>query len=87
VVATVGGQIRPGWQVQLYLASQYPTVIARSVTTDSAGRYVLADVDAPQSYVIEARPTASTAAQGSVTREINASEQLTVDITVPNPGG
>jgi hypothetical protein len=87
VVATVGGQVRPGWQVQLYLASQYPTVIARSVTTDSAGRYVLADVDAPQSYVIEARPTASTASQGSVTREINASQQLTVDITVPNPGG
>jgi len=87
VVATADGQVRPGWQVQLYLASQYPTVIARSVTTDSSGHYVLADVDAPQSYVIEARPTASSAAQGSVTREINASQQLTVDITVPNPGG
>ena len=87
VVATVDGQVRPGWQVQLYLASQYPTVIARTVTTDSAGRYVLADVDAPQSYVIEARPTASAAAQGSVTREITASEQLTADITVPNQGG
>ena len=87
VVSTVDGQVRPGWQVQLYLANQYPTVIARTVTTDSAGRYVLPDVDAPQSYVIEARPTASAAAQGSVTREIDASEQLNVDITVPNPGG
>jgi hypothetical protein len=87
VVSTANGQVRPGWQVQLYLASQYPTVITRTVTTDSAGRYVLPDVDAPQSYVIEARPTASAAAQGSVTREINASEQLVVDITVPNPGG
>lgn len=87
VVATADGQLRPGWVVQLYLASQYPTVITRTVTTDSAGRYVLADVDAPQSYVIEARPTASAAAQGSVTRQINASEQLTVDIPVPNPGG
>ncbi|MDQ1720765.1 MAG: hypothetical protein QOI26_499 [Pseudonocardiales bacterium] len=87
VVSTADGQLRPGWQVQLYLASQYPTVITRSVTTDSAGRYVLSDVDAPQSYVIEARPTASAAAQGSVTREINASQQLIVDITVPNPGG
>ncbi|HST48343.1 carboxypeptidase regulatory-like domain-containing protein [Jatrophihabitans sp.] len=87
VVRTVGGQLRPGWVVQLYLASQYPTVIARTVTTDSSGRYVLPDVDAPQSYVIEARPTASGAAQGSVTRQINASEQLTADITVPNPGG
>jgi len=86
-VSTADGQPRPGWVVQLYLASQYPTVIARTVTTDSAGHYVLADVDAPQSYVIEARPTASAAAQGSVTRQINASEQLTVDITVPNPGG
>ena len=87
VVKTVDGQLRPGWVVQLYLASQYPTVIARTVTTDSAGRYVLADVDAPQSYVIEARPTASAAAQGSVTRQINASEQLNADIVVPNPGG
>jgi hypothetical protein len=87
VVATADGQLRPGWVVQLYLASQYPTVITRTVTTDSAGRYLLADVDAPQSYVIEARPTASAAAQGSVTRQINASEQLSVDIPVPNPGG
>jgi type II secretory pathway pseudopilin PulG len=87
VVATLDGQVRPGWQVQLYLAAQYPTVIARTVTTDSAGRYVLPDVDAPQSYVIEARPTASAAAQGSVTREIDASQQLSVDITVANAGG
>ncbi len=87
VVATADGHPRPGWVVQLYLATQYPTVITRTATTDSAGRYVLADVDAPQSYVIEARPTASAAAQGSVTRQINASEQLTVDIPVPNPGG
>jgi 5-hydroxyisourate hydrolase-like protein (transthyretin family) len=87
VVRTVDGQLRPGWVVQLYLAGQYPTVIARTVTTDSAGRYLLPDVDAPQSYVIEARPTASAAAQGSVTRQLNASEQLTADITVPNPGG
>ena len=87
VVATVDGAVRPGWQVQLYLASQYPTVVTRTVTTDSAGRYVLPDVDAPQSYVIEVRPTASAAAQGSVTREIDASQQLNADITVPNPGG
>ncbi|HEX8080038.1 MAG TPA: carboxypeptidase regulatory-like domain-containing protein [Jatrophihabitans sp.] len=87
VVATADGQLRPGWHVYLYLASQYPTVIARTATTDSAGRYVLADVDAPQSYVIEARPTASAAPQGSVTHEIDASEQLVVNITVPTPGG
>lgn len=87
VVSTADGRLRPGWQVHLYLASQYPTVIARTATTDSAGRYVLPDVDAPQSYVIEARPTASAAPQGSVTHEIDASEQLIVDITVPTPGG
>ena len=87
VVATADGRLRPGWHVYLYLASQYPTVIARTATTDSAGRYVLADVDAPQSYVIEARPTASAAPQGSVTHEIDAGEHLIVDITVPPPGG
>jgi 5-hydroxyisourate hydrolase-like protein (transthyretin family) len=87
VVSTADGQPRGGWQVVLYLASQYPTVITRTVTTDSAGRYVLADVDAPQSYVIEARPTPSAAAQGSVTRQIDASQQLSADITVSASGG
>jgi hypothetical protein len=87
VVVTAGGQPRPGWQVLLYLTSQYPTVISRKVTTDDQGRYVLPDVDAPQSYVIETRPTASAAPQGSVTREINASQQLSVTLTVPNSGG
>jgi hypothetical protein len=87
VVKTADGAPRPGWVVQLYLASQYPAVIARTVTTDSAGHYLLADVDAPQSYVIEARPTASGAAQGSVTKQINASQQLTADIVVPSSGG
>ena len=85
-VATADGQPRPGWQVVLYLASQYPTVVTRTVTTDGAGHYLLADVDAPESYVIEARPTASAAPQGSVTSQIDASQQLVADITVSATG-
>jgi hypothetical protein len=37
--------------------------------------------------VIEARPTASAAAQASITRELNASQQLSVNLTVANSGG
>lgn len=87
LVADTGGQPRPGWQVVLYLASQYPTVVARTVTTDATGHYLLSDVDAPESYVIEARPTPSTAPLGSVTVQIDASQQLTANITVTSTGG
>jgi Carboxypeptidase regulatory-like domain len=87
LVADTGGQPRPGWQVVLYLASQYPTVVARTVLTNATGHYLLSDVDAPESYVIEARPTASAAPLGSVTVQIDASQQLTADITVSSTGG
>jgi Carboxypeptidase regulatory-like domain len=87
LVADANGQARPGWQVLLYLADQYPTVVARTVTTDRTGHYLLSDVDAPESYVIEARPTASAAPQGSVTQQIDASQQLVADIVIPATGG
>jgi hypothetical protein len=87
LVADSTGQPRPGWQVVLYLASQYPTVVARTVTTNSTGHYLLSDVDAPESYVIEARATASAAPLGSVTEQIDASQQLVADITVTSTGG
>ncbi|MFL6162092.1 MAG: carboxypeptidase regulatory-like domain-containing protein [Jatrophihabitantaceae bacterium] len=87
LVSGTDGQARPGWQVLLYLANQYPTVVARTVTTDSTGHYLLSDVDAPESYVIEARPTLSAAPQGSVTEQIDASQQLVADILVTAPGG
>jgi 5-hydroxyisourate hydrolase-like protein (transthyretin family) len=87
LVADANGQPRPGWQVVLYLASQYPTVVARTVTTNSTGHYLLSDVDAPESYVIEARPNASAAPLGSVTEQIDASQQLVADITVSSTGG
>jgi len=86
VVATSDGQVRAGWQVRLYLADQYPTVVARTTTTNSAGRYTFADVDAPQSYVLEARPSPSNAPLGSVTEQIDPSEQLTADIAVSDGG-
>ncbi|HTZ43949.1 MAG TPA: carboxypeptidase-like regulatory domain-containing protein [Jatrophihabitans sp.] len=82
VVTGTDGLTRSGWVVNLYLAGQYPTVVARTVTTDRSGRYVLTDVDAPQSYVLEARPSPSAAPQGSVTEQIDPSQQLTANITV-----
>lgn len=86
IVQTSGGEIRAGWEVRLYLATQYPTVVTRTTTTGSDGSYKFSDVDAPQSYVIEVRPTPASAPQASVTKQLNASQQLIVNITVPDGG-
>jgi hypothetical protein len=85
-VLTTSGHPRAGWEVRLYLATQYPTVVTRTATTASDGSYTFADVDAPQSYVIEVRPTPASAPQASATKQLNASQQLTVNITVPDGG-
>jgi hypothetical protein len=85
-VRTASGQPRAGWEVRLYLATQYPTVVTRTTTTASDGSYSFADVDAPQSYVIEVRPTPASAPQASATKQLNASQQLVVNITVPDGG-
>ncbi|MCW2540393.1 MAG: carboxypeptidase regulatory-like protein [Frankiales bacterium] len=87
VIRTANGQARPGWEVRLYLATQYPTVVYKTVTTDSSGAFSFDDVDAPQSYVVEARPTDQSAPQGSSTVQIEPSQQLPVNVTVPNPAG
>jgi hypothetical protein len=85
-VLSASGQPRIGWEVRLYQATQYPALVSRTVTTDGKGNYSFSDVDAPQSYVIEVRPTPLSAPLASVTRQIAPSGQLTADITVPDGG-
>lgn len=39
-------------QLTLYLASQYPTVIAATTQTNSSGQFTFTNVDAPQNYIV-----------------------------------
>ncbi len=41
-----------GVQVTLYLTTQFPTVSITSVTTDANGNFTIANVEAPQSFVV-----------------------------------
>ena len=52
LVGTNGVTPVPGTEVKLYLTSQYPTLVAATVTTDANGDFTFANVDAPQSYVV-----------------------------------
>jgi hypothetical protein len=72
-----------GTQVVLYPLASYPNVPVAVVTTDATGRYTFADIDAPQSYVIEVRASPSSPPLTSVTNYLQASQALTQDITLP----
>lgn len=77
-----------GIEVVLYQASQYPATVYQTTTTDSRGRYLFADIDAPQSYVVEIR-TPAIGALGSATVALSASDAGVVDLAfgtvVPTP--
>lgn len=74
-----------GAQVTLYLASQYPTTILRTTTTDSSGHYSFIDVDAPESYVVEFSYPAGGAPQASATVSVDQSQDLTVNLRESSP--
>lgn len=68
-----------GIEVVLYQAGQYPATVYQTTTTDSRGRYFFADIDAPQSYVVEIR-TPALGALGSATVSLSASDAGVVDL-------
>jgi hypothetical protein len=41
-----------GVEVLLYLATQYPTIVTETTTTDRQGNFTFANVDAPQNYIV-----------------------------------
>lgn len=77
------GQPLRGATVTLYRASEYPKTPLLSVPVDDAGRYIFADVEAPQNYVVEVR--VAQAPRASRTFTLAASEQRTVDFSVGEP--
>lgn len=75
-----GAPVPAGWYVDLYRSSTYPENPYRTVRTSANGTFLFEDVDAPEVYVVEARPTRGSAPLGSRTVQLAASEQR--DITV-----
>jgi hypothetical protein len=69
-----------GWYVDLYRSSSYPDTPYRTVRTGSGGTFSIDDVDAPEVYVIEARPTRGSDPRGSKTIQLAASEQRSVTV-------
>lgn len=60
----------PGAQVNLYLATQFPTTPLATTTTDPNGHYSFANLDAPQDYVLSFAYPQGTAPQMSVTQSL-----------------
>ncbi|HTW17561.1 MAG TPA: carboxypeptidase-like regulatory domain-containing protein [Nocardioides sp.] len=87
VAASVSGQVMlangpagSGWVVEMYRSSQYPEVVYRTVRTGAQGAFSFADVDAPEAYIIQVRRTRGSAASGSTTVQVDASEQARANV-------
>lgn len=76
-VLGASGPVGPGWVVELYRASSYPSQVYRRTTTRAGGVFDFASLDAPETYVVQVRPTAGSAPAGSSTLQLDASEHLT----------
>ena len=91
--ASISGTVRQGTTLQegrtvlLYLATRFGTAAGPSASTTTAadGTYTFPDVDAPEHYIVEVRttPTGSVLVT-SAPQTISASQQLTLDLTIPN---
>jgi hypothetical protein len=71
-----------GWYVDLYRSSAYPELPYRTVRTGPGGTFAFPDVDAPEVYIVEARPTRGALPQGSRTVQIAASEPKVIVVRV-----
>ncbi len=83
-VASSGSPVA-GATVLLYRAADYGLAGAGAVattTTDGTGAYLVADVDAPQNYLVEVRTVAGGSVVGvSAPFTLDASEERVVDVT------
>lgn len=79
-VTQAGAPVPAGWYVDLYRSSTYPEDPYRTVRTSASGTFSFEDIDAPEVYVVEVRPTRGSAPQGSRTVQLAASEQRTITV-------
>jgi hypothetical protein len=78
VVRTAAGvAVDAGWVVELYRSSDYPSDVYRTTTTRTGGTFSFDDVDAPDTYVVQVRPTKGSSPTGSTTLQLDASQHLT----------
>ena len=76
-----------GAEVIVYVADQFPTVVAARVITGGDGTYVLPDLAAPEQYIVEFAFPEGSLPQKSLTVTLNAGEQRTgVNATLLLPG-
>jgi hypothetical protein len=75
-----GSPVPAGWYIDLYRSSSYPDEPYRTVRTSAGGTFTFDDVDAPEVYVVEVRPTRGSAPLGSRTVQLAASEQRTITV-------
>ncbi|WP_026146109.1 carboxypeptidase-like regulatory domain-containing protein [Nocardioides sp. Iso805N] len=80
VVNASGATLGPGYVVELYQADAYPSTVYRTTTTRSDGTFSFTNVDAPQTYVIQVRPTSGSAPTGTTTLQLAASQALNVKV-------
>ena len=83
---TQGSAVQDGRAVLLYLAAQYGTAAGPVATTTTAadGSYTFQDVSAPEHYIVEVRTTPSgTVLVTSTPQTVSASQQLTVNLSIP----
>ncbi|WP_426594378.1 carboxypeptidase regulatory-like domain-containing protein [Cellulomonas sp. McL0617] len=79
----------PGRTILLYLAAQYGSAAppVATTTTGTDGRYAIADVDAPENYIIEVRTSPNGQVLGATAPfTVSASEQKEVDLLLDNTG-
>jgi hypothetical protein len=81
VVNASGAPLGPGYVVELYLANDFPSTTYRTTTTNSSGKFSFPNVAAPQTYVVQVRPTAGSAPTGTTTLQLTASQALNVKVT------
>lgn len=97
--ATITGTVRrsagsgtpaplPGAQVTAYKISEFPATATSTAITGADGTYLLADLAAPEEYVIEFAYPAGALAQASIRVTLDAGQQATgVDAVITLPGG
>lgn len=80
-VVTIGDTpVRAGWVVEIYRSSEYPGALYATTTTNGDGAFSFEDIDAPEAYIIQVRRTRGSAASGSRTVQVDASEQAVANV-------
>jgi 5-hydroxyisourate hydrolase-like protein (transthyretin family) len=86
-VVTLDGVPQVGYDVDLYVSTNYPNTVTATVTTDATGHYSFTNVDAPQAYVLSVRsPSSGPLATGTIALQPSQSGTLDFPLKSGAPG-